>query len=271
MSDEYKPESVVLSDSSANMPQSTPTLLGTTATLTGAETLSESQPGMENVKFITGADGQTYAVMEQDPFVWKKFFIGLGIPVLILITAWIMVMIAESSNPWDGVQIRTLMSKNSGTEYTGTISLDEHYTEEIMDCWHVQDVGGGDRYSSGIYCYEDWENEGTIWIQVYDDQWGNWVDVGNVSTDGTVNYDDGVDYGESFSIEFDFRDSAAEDRYDIMFGIATILCWISPLSAIGIAIYGFAAGGKSLGIGALTSIVVVPGVFVIGCFAVLAM
>ena len=263
MSDENKPESVILSQGSASIGSATPTLSGTTATLTGAETLSGTVPGMENMNIITGADGQTYAVKDEGPFEWKKFFIGLGIPVFFVIAAWALMMMAENSDPYDTIEISTPMSKTSGTEYTGTISLDGHYTEEIEDCW-LPDLYSVDFH---ISCDEDWENDGHIIIE-RDTDFGD-VEVGSVSTDGTVNYDDGDDHGESFTIEFEFRDSAAEDTYDILWGISTILCWLGPLSGIGLAIYGFAAGGKAMGMGALTSIVVVPAIFVIGCFGLL--
>jgi len=264
MSDENKPESVILSQGSSSMGATTPTLSGTTATLTGTETLSETQPGLENMTFITGADGQTYAVKDEGPFEWKKFFIGVGVPVLFVLAAWALMMIAESTHTWDVYVTKdSELSKNSGTEYTGTISLDGHYTEEIEGCW-VSDSVSVDFH---ISCSEHWENDGHILIE-RDGNFG-WVEVGSVSTDGTVSYDDGIDHGESFTIEFDFRDTSGEDRYDILWGISTILCWLGPLSGIGLAIYGFAAGGKAMGIGALTSIVVVPAIFVIGCFALL--
>ncbi len=264
MSDEYKPESVVLSDNSANMPTSTPTLSGTTATLTGAESVSATQPGMENFNLVTGADGQTYAVMNQGPFEWNKFFIGLGIPVLFVLAAWGLMMIAESSDPWDYVSRTTELNSNPGTEYTGAISLDGLYTEEIEGCW-LPESSSVDFY---ISCYEDWENEGHIIIE-RNGNGNGWVEVGSVSTNGTVNYDDGTDHGESFTIEFDFRDSASEDTYNILWGLSTILCWLGPLSGIGLAIYGFASGTKAMGIGSLSSIVVLPAIFVVGCFAML--
>jgi hypothetical protein len=263
MSDENKPESVILSQGSASIGDATSTLSGTTATLTGTETLSGTQPGLENMTFITGADGQTYAVKDEGPFEWKKFFIGVGVPVLFVLAAWALMMMAENSDPYDTIEISTPMSKTSGTEYTGTISLDGHFTEEIESCG-VHDLSSVDFH---IECEEDWENDGHIFIK-RDTDFG-WERVGSVSTDGTVNYDDGENHGESFTIEFDFRDSAAEDTYNILWGISTLLCWLGPLSGIGVAIYGFAAGGKAMGIGALTSFVVIPAIFVVGCFALL--
>ena len=270
MSDENKPESVILSQGSSSMGATTPTLSGTTATLTGTETLSGTQPGLENMTFITGADGQTYAVKDEGPFEWKKFFIGVGVPVLFVLAAWALLMMAENSQEYDVYVTKdSELSKNSGTEYTGTISLDGHYTEEIEGCWipYWNNEFHEDDDPPHISCYEG-NTHGHMIIEGSDDN-GDWSDIGSVSTDGTVNFDDGNDYGESFQIHFEFYNSAGDAQSEILWTISTILCWLGPLSGIGLAIYGFAAGGKAMGIGALTSIVVVPAIFVIGCFAIL--
>ena len=78
MSDEYEPETPILSED-------TPLLSGSTATLTGTEALSGAPDASAEYKYVTGPDGQMYAV-QKEPFVWKKFFIGLGIPLFSSLT-----------------------------------------------------------------------------------------------------------------------------------------------------------------------------------------
>ena len=88
MSDEYEPDSPILSED-------TPLLSGSTATLTGGEALSGAPDASAEYKYVTGPDGQMYAV-KQEPFVWKKFFIGLGVPLFLMILPLILMMIVDS-------------------------------------------------------------------------------------------------------------------------------------------------------------------------------
>ena len=93
MSDEYEPGTPVIS-------VETPSLTGTPTMLTGSEASATVPDGTGNYDFITGPDGQTYAVMKE-PFVWKKFFIGLGIPLFLMVVPIILATIADSMDPWD--------------------------------------------------------------------------------------------------------------------------------------------------------------------------
>ena len=95
MSDEYEPGTPVIS-------VETPSLTGTPTMLTGSEASAAVPDGTGNYDFITGPDGQTYAVMKE-PFIWKKFFIGLGIPLFLMIVPIILAMIAEGidDSTWD--------------------------------------------------------------------------------------------------------------------------------------------------------------------------
>ena len=93
MSDEYEPDSPIIS-------VETPSLTGTPTMLTGSEASAAVPDGTGNYDFITGPDGQTYAVMKE-PFVWKKFFIGLGIPLFLMVVPIILATIADSMDPWN--------------------------------------------------------------------------------------------------------------------------------------------------------------------------
>ena len=93
MSDEYEPDTPIIS-------VETPSLTGTPTMLTGSEASAAVPDGTGNYDFITGPDGQTYAVMKE-PFVWKKFFIGLGIPLFLMVVPIILAMIADGMDPWN--------------------------------------------------------------------------------------------------------------------------------------------------------------------------
>ena len=99
MNDEYEPDSPIIS-------VDTPSLTGTPTILTGTEAAPTVQGASGNYNFITGPDGQNYAVM-QEPFVWKKFFIGLGIPLFLMILPIILMSIAEGMDPWDYADYET--------------------------------------------------------------------------------------------------------------------------------------------------------------------
>ena len=120
MSDEYEPDSPIISVEA-------PSLSGTPTTLMGSEGSAAVPDGTGNYEFITGPDGQTYAVMKE-PFVWKKFFIGLGIPLFLMIVPIILAMIAEGMDPWDDAYEweQVDLELVNGTEYAGSFTLDSN-------------------------------------------------------------------------------------------------------------------------------------------------
>ena len=128
MSEEYEPDSPI-------MTSETPLLSGSTATLTGGGTLSETPGTSDDYEYVTGPDGQMYAV-KKEPFVWKKFFIGLGVPLFLMILPLILMMIAESMDPWnDDVYARTNidMERGDGTSYTANFSMS---ADRLLEsCW----------------------------------------------------------------------------------------------------------------------------------------
>ena len=128
MSDEYEPDSPILSED-------TPLLSGSTATLTGGEALSGAPDASAEYKYITGPDGQMYAV-KQEPFVWKKFFIGLGVPLFLMILPLILMMIVDSMDPWDDEAWEFTnidMERGDGTVYTANFSMSE--ARLLESCW----------------------------------------------------------------------------------------------------------------------------------------
>ena len=377
MNDEdFKPGSIVLGADQATTLQSAPALTGTTAILTGQETMpAESQ---ENYNFITGPDGQTYAVKDT-PFVWKKFFIGLGVPLFLMIVPIILASMATvmDDNMWDDQYTDSrvdLERENNGTQYSGYIA--ENF-DEIGGCsffntdywsdsrpnssyYECDQYVREDRFADGggwtadylIYRqtniletmtrgegtnysaqYEIFEGEiETCYIfpddaskneyveywcaPIYQDtndviygrnQSGHMSYVGQIwRNNHTINFDDGTDYGSDIEIRvyiyelvgsIDYQtgqvqyddgewdgdsltfyvethnwdyDDEQQDRIETLYGASVVLCLLAPLVGIIFIIYGFAAGGKAMGIGASVSLVLYPFVAFFGCIAALS-
>ena len=139
MNDEYEPDSPIIS-------AGTPSLTGSPTTLTGVEALSGAPDASAEYKYVTGPDGQMYAV-EQPPFIWKKFYIGLGVPLFLMLVPLILMMIVESMDPWnDDMRESTNidMERGDGTSYTANFSLSEDRLLE--DCWVKENEGQNEWY-----------------------------------------------------------------------------------------------------------------------------
>ena len=139
MSDEYAPDSPILSED-------TPLLSGSTATLTDGEALSGALDDSAEYKYVTGPDGQMYAV-QQEPFVWKKFFIGLGVPLFLMILPLILMMIADTMDPWndDVYEYDNIdMERGDGTSYTANYSMSED--RHFERCWVKENNGPEEWY-----------------------------------------------------------------------------------------------------------------------------
>jgi len=157
MSDEYEPDSPILSED-------TPLLSGSTATLTGGEALSGAPDASAEYKYVTGPDGQMYAV-QQEPFVWKKFFIGLGVPLFLMILPLILMMIADTMDPWDDdvYEFDNIdMERGDGTSYTANYSMSED--RHFERCWVKENEGQNEWYecesdesSLTLYVVTDYE------------------------------------------------------------------------------------------------------------------
>ena len=128
MSDEYEPDSPIIS-------ADTPSLTGSPTTLTGVEALSGAPDASAEYKYVTGPDGQMYAV-EQPPFIWKKFYIGLGVPLFLMLVPLILMMIVDSMDPrddesWESTNID--MERGDETSYTANFSMSADRLLE--NCW----------------------------------------------------------------------------------------------------------------------------------------
>ncbi len=145
MSDEYEPDSPIIS-------ADTPSLTGSPTTLSGVDALSGVPDASAEYKYVTGPDGQMYAV-EQPPFIWKKFYIGLGVPLFLMILPLILMMIAQSMDPWnndDSWETTNIdMERGDGTSYTANFSLSAE--RHIAGCWVQESESQNARY----ICEED--------------------------------------------------------------------------------------------------------------------
>jgi hypothetical protein len=93
----------------------------------------------------------------QEPFVWKKFFIGLGIPLFLMIVPIILMSIADGMNTsyWDQTESEFLdLELVNGTEYAAGYTLD---SDSNIEWCHV----GVDDYSREIWysCHHDRNTE----------------------------------------------------------------------------------------------------------------
>ncbi|MEC9090166.1 MAG: hypothetical protein VYC11_02235 [Candidatus Thermoplasmatota archaeon] len=91
---------------------------------------------------------------------------------------------------------------------------------------------------------------------------------------GQVQYDDGEWDGDSLTFYVETHnwdyDDEQQDRIETLYGASVVLCLLAPLVGIIFIIYGFAAGGKAMGIGASVSLVLYPFVAFFGCIAALS-
>ena len=131
MSDEYKPEPVILSGTPTLSPNPQPILTGAPTALSGGGMSTQGPMDSANVKFVTGPDGQMIAV-QKEPFVWKKFFIGLGIPIFLMILPILMAIILEINDSGYEEEYYVNLKRTDGTAYEAGFSLDAEL--ELDDC-----------------------------------------------------------------------------------------------------------------------------------------
>ena len=64
--------------------------------------------------------------IQKEPFVWKKFFIGLGVPLFLMIIPLILSLYADSMSNWDDdYEYDTIeVELVNGTTYTAAYTLD---------------------------------------------------------------------------------------------------------------------------------------------------
>ena len=191
MSDERQPEPITFgapSTITATTISTTPVLTGTTATLSSGESLTNSPMAQDNVKFVIGPDGQMIAV-QKEPFVWKKFFIGLGIPLILMVVPLILSLIADGMTNWDdeykyeSVQFEWV----NGTEYSADYSLNP--SEYIEWC---------DVREDNLTVWYDCQTNGESEMQIYKNT-ENYIDL--IRENGTTHYTENFTLEENQSVD----------------------------------------------------------------------
>ena len=155
MSDEYKPEPIILSGTPTLSPNPQPILTGAPTALSGGGMSTLGPMGDNNVKFVTGPDGQMIAV-QKEAFVWKKFFIGLGIPMFLMVLPILMAIILEINDSGYEEEYYVVLKRTDGTAYEAGFSLDAGL--EFEDCDIVENWADWD-FDMGYYeggSYDHW-------------------------------------------------------------------------------------------------------------------
>ena len=158
MSDASKPEPITFSNgASTGYSPPTPMLTGTTTTLSAGQPPSASSVSQQNVKFVMGPNGQMIAI-QKEPFVWKKFFIGLGIPMFLMILPIFMAIVLEINDNGYSEEYYVDLKRTDGTAYEADFSLDSELV--LNDCdideyWAEWD----DELNDHPYVCDDPENQ----------------------------------------------------------------------------------------------------------------
>ena len=189
MSEEHKPEPITFSDGTTTTFTPTPMLSGTAATLSGGESMTGSPMAQDNVKFVMGPDGQMIAV-QKEPFVWKKFFIGLGVPLFLMVVPLLLSLYADSMSVWDEDYESEYISVElvNGTAYTAPYSLDPNH---VIEWCNAYDYGN----NGGYYCEHD-SDDSEMQIFKY---W--YVESTLVREDNTTAYSTNFSLEEGQSVE----------------------------------------------------------------------
>ena len=158
MSDASKPQPITFNDgtTTAYTPP-TPMLTGTTATLSAGQPQSASPMSQENVKFVMGPNGQMIAI-QKEPFVWKKFFIGLVIPMFLMLPTIFMAIILEINDSGYDKEYDVVLKRTDGTAYEADFSLDSQLVLndcDIKENWAEWD----DELNDHPYFCDDPENQ----------------------------------------------------------------------------------------------------------------
>ena len=209
----------------------------------------ENGQGQQN--YVIAQNG-VFIVPEKPPFNWKDFYIGAGIPVIIMIIPiLLMATYGDAINYQSMEKTIALVNDDDGTAYIGTIDFD--MDDELLWC-QVSDGESTARCDYGgdyNHSIEDYHN-------------------GQKITYGYANFENGMvyfDYGGtsnktnvfSYGYETAEQIEAAERAYFIEELFFT-MCWISPIAAVIVSIIGFSSGKKSLGYGGLTGLALYPGI-----------
>ena len=231
-----------------------PVLLSGVTQSLSAEPSEISPLAVENVDFVVGPDGQMVAV-RKEAFVWKQFFVGIGVPGIFMVIPFILIIISNSMQlDEDERNDRVTLVSTDGTNYTGTFTLED---DRILDECRINEIQT--RYTE--YFCSSGEDSRSREIMMWVDGVSESEGVGAWDAEsGALTFDDGEDHGASFNMTMTSIDAeASESQHDTDVGdLAGVACMGIPLTGIGLAIFGFATGRKAMGIGALLALAAFP-------------
>jgi len=223
-----------------------------------------------NVEFVTGPDGNMVAV-QKEPFVWKQFFLGFGVPMVFMILPMLLIIIASAIMPGDPYEYHDVtLDKVNGTAYEGTITLEDD--EWIQGCslehklllYYCHTDDDANFGNSGDYMPE---NQDVVILELRcesdpdDDECGGVVGNWTRST-GILQYDDGHDKGDERIITIEREiDYTADDDYNTastLQAFSGILCCGFPVIGLVMTAIGFSSGRKALGVGGAIALASFP-------------
>ena len=226
-----------------------------------------SQQGMvdtnpQNFKFVMGPDGQMIAI-EKPPFTWKHFAIGGGIPFALYFIPLLLLMILSPGYDDYSTKTVTLTLEEGTTTYSGDFQTPSGY--EFEYCWfdNMDDVRGQ------FECQETSGNSAIIEYRSYDgthitEEIGWWN-----NSNGVIMFDNGTDFGESITMQFEYRDSDSDSDSEIYYIVEEIMgltCCLGLFLSIVMLIIGFSSGKPGVGYGGILALVAAPvvGIITIG-------
>jgi hypothetical protein len=228
-------------------------LSGETTILSASPTAAASPLGTQDVSFVVGPDGQMIAV-QKEPFVWKQFFIGFGVPGIFMVLPFILLAISGATALDDERRNdEVTMTQTDGTNYSGVLTLGE---DRVVDECRAYELH---TRTAEYFCDSDDDSRSRrimMWVDgvTEDEEVGFWD-----SETGVLTFDDGADYGASFNLTMSSVDADWESDSDTVAGdLAGVACMGIPLFGIGMAIFGFTTGRKATGIGALVALAAFP-------------
>ena len=252
----------------AEEPAVTPVVQNQGAMLTGG--IGQTQGNLmatmpQNVKFVMGPNGQMIAI-EKPPFVWKHFFIGGGIPFAIFFVPLLILMIGDVLD-YDVYEyednVVTMTKDENSTIYRGQLTVEEdYYLLESCNFYSSQES------MSDIYCdrYDDYKaNINMSNMNLRDEVVGHWD-----NDNGTVYFDTGIDYGEEFEVQMEFRtDSDSNDFFMVIGDLVGFTCFLGLLLSIIFLIVGFSQGKPGMGWGGVAALASFPVVSILSVILVI--
>ena len=216
----------------------------------------EAQP--QNVNFVMGPNGQLIAVLKPT-FVWKHFAIGGGIPFALYFIPLLLLMILNPGYDDYGIKTVTLNLEEGTTTYSGDFQIPSGY--EFEYCWF-------DNMNDDMEQFECQPTSGNSANIEYRSDDGTYIAGWWNNSNGVIIFDNGTDFGESITMQFEYRDSDSDSDSEILLrGIEEIMgltCCLGFLLSIVMLIVGFSTGKPGMGWGGVTSLLLLPFTGILG-------